>query len=240
MDRHREAVFITGAGQRIGFYLAKHFLQETDYPVLFTYRTKRPQVEALVELGAMGFQVDFTKPNALLELVTQLKYHVESLRAVIHNASLWLSDDKLKEGGENFRSLIQLHVEAPYYLNEALLPLLMNSSSALKDIISLSDARVEQGSADYVAYLSSKAALQSLTKGFAKKWGPDIKVNDIAPALIMFNEEDSESYKKQRLAQSVLGIEPGPDVVWQAVQYLMNSRYTTGIVLPLDGGTRLL
>lgn len=144
-----------------------------------------------------------------------------------------------KRGGGDFNALFQLHVKVPYDLNREFTRLLNASVSPLKDIISLSDASVVNGlSADYIAYGSSKAALQALMKGFSKKLAPDIKVNDIAPALIMFNEGDDEAYKQRRLAQSALGLEPGAEVVWQAVQYLMNSPYTTGTVLSLDGGRK--
>ncbi len=236
-DKFQNAVFITGAGQRIGYYLAKSFLQQTEYPVLFTYRTRHPEVDELLALGATGFQVDLTSSVERDALLGNLENKVCSLRALIHNASLWLSDEVVKErGGNNFNALFQLHAETPYCLNMALAPLLMASPDQVADIISLSDAAVEQGSSDYIAYLSSKAALQAMMKGFARKLAPKVKVNDIAPALIMFNKHDDEAYKQKRLAQSFLEIEPGPEVVWQAVQYLMNSPYTTGTVLLLDGG----
>jgi len=239
MKKLQNAVFITGAGQRIGYYLAKAFLQQGDYPVLFTYRTHHPEVDALKALGGIGFQVDFTAPNALPTLIKQVEASAGSLRAVIHNASLWLSDDMIEEGGEKiFNGLFQLHAEVPYVLNQAFTPLLQASSAPLKDIISLSDASVNRVSSDHIAYIASKAALQAMAKGFAKKLAPNIKVNDIAPALILFNEGDDEAYKQKRLAQSALGIEPGAEVVWQAVQYLMNSPYTTGTVLSLDGGIK--
>ena len=241
----QDVVFITGGGQRIGAFLVKKFLTETHYPVIFTYRTPRIQVDELVALGAIAIQVDFMAKASLPDLVKSLQARVGSLRLVIHNASLWLPDamgtDKLQGvEGECFDSLFQLHVNTPYFLNNALQPLLEKSTSPLKDVISISDYSVERASSQYIAYLASKAALQNMCKGFAKKFAPTIKVNDIAPALILFNEGDSESYKQSRLAQSALGIEPGPMVVWQAVQYLMNCSYTTGTVLPLEGGRRLL
>lgn len=141
---------------------------------------------------------------------------------------------------KRLEALFQLHVKTPYLLNTALRPLLNKSTSRLKDIISISDYSVERASSEHIAYLASKAAMQNMCKGFAKKFAPTIKVNDIAPALIVFNESDSEDYKQKRLAQSALGIEPGEIVVWQAVQYLMNSPYTTGTILPLEGGRSLL
>ncbi len=241
----QDVIFITGGGQRIGAFLVKQFLVETNYPVVFTYRTPRIQVDELVALGAVAIQVDFMDKEVLPGLVKSIQSRVGSLRGVIHNASLWLPDavdvNELQESESDcFESLFQIHVKTPYFLNNALQPLLEKSSSPLKDIISISDYSVERASSEHIAYLASKAAVQNMCKGFAKKFAPLIKVNDIAPALIMFNEGDSESYKQKRLAQSVLGIEPGPMVVWQAVQYLMNSAYTTGMVLPLEGGRSLL
>ncbi|HIE40417.1 MAG TPA: SDR family NAD(P)-dependent oxidoreductase, partial [Thiomicrorhabdus sp.] len=81
------AVLITGAGQRIGYYLAKSFLQKTAYPVLFTYRTKHQEVDELQALGAVGFQVDFTSMDEREVLIKKVEKKVKSLRAVIHNAS---------------------------------------------------------------------------------------------------------------------------------------------------------
>lgn len=235
----KNAVFITGAGQRIGYHLAKRFLQQQSYPVVFTYRTHHPQVDELQALGAVGLQVDFSLSGSVERLLADLSDAVESLRAVIHNASLWQDDTTLLTESQRL-SLWQLHVDVPYQLNQLCYPLLQGSDSALKDIVSLSDFSVNRVSADHVYYLSTKSALQTLSKGFAKKYAPDIKVNDIAPALIMFNAGDSEAYQAQRLSQSALKIEPGPEVVWQAVQYLMNSPYTTGSVLTLDGGRSVM
>jgi dihydromonapterin reductase/dihydrofolate reductase len=47
---------------------------------------------------------------------------------------------------------------------------------------------VERGSDKHIAYAASKAALDNMTRSFARKLAPEIKVNAIAPSLIMFNE----------------------------------------------------
>ena len=234
------AVLITGGGQRIGAYLVREFLQKTDFPVVFTYRTHRKEVDELVSLGAVAIQCDFTEDNALPGLVEQIKQQVSSLRAVIHNASLWLSDAQAPAFSLEYSALFKVHVEAPHYLNTELAQLLLASSYPHKDIISLSDYSVSRVTDSHIAYLASKSALQTLSQGFAKKYAPHIKVNDIAPALIEFNVGDSDEYMQKRLAQSALPIEPGAKVIWEAVNYLMNSSYTTGSKLQLDGGRHLL
>lgn len=236
----QEAILITGGGRRIGRYLVEQFLEQGTHPVVFTYRTPRPEVEALQEKGAVGIQVDFNHTDAVEKLVSEVQSRVGSLRALIHNASVWADDQTVAQSPQRLTEMTRLHIEVPYCLNLALHELLLASQSPLKDVIALTDASVEGANGDYSAYLASKAGLQNLSKNFAKKWAPQIKVNSIAPGLILFHPQDDEAYRKRRLQQSALGIEPGESVIWQAVQYLMNSSYTTGITLPVDGGRQLM
>lgn len=226
-----DAILITGAGQRIGEYLAQQFLAQHQ-PVVFTYRTERPAVDALKAQGALGFQVDFTQSEQLTQFLQALPQEVSSLRAVIHNASLWLPDSKIKTA-DMLTDLMAVHVAAPYQINQACEPLLRKSQTAVTDIIALSDAKVAKGHPDYAGYLASKAGLESLTLSFAKAFAPNIKVNTIAPGLVIFNEGDSDAYKQARLAESAIPVEPGMDSIWQAVQFLMNSPNATGSTVSL-------
>ncbi|MBE0493182.1 MAG: dihydromonapterin reductase [Thiomicrospira sp.] len=230
----KNAILITGAGQRVGLHLAKQFLLEKDYPVIFSFRNPKPGVDELIKLGAHAIQVDFTDAKQRAGFIEQVGQTAESLRAIVHNASIWLDD----EVENSFDQQWQVHVKTPYELNRALTPLLRASDGELKDIISLSDASVERGSANQIGYSASKAALQNMTRSFAQALAPDIKVNDIAPGLVMFNQHDKADYREKRLQKSLLGIEPGAQVVFEALTYLMNSPYSTGSTLTLDGGQR--
>lgn len=236
----QNAIFISGAGQRIGLHLAKQFLQQTNYPVVFTYRSERSGVAELVAMGAIGIKIDFDETNAVEQLVAVLSQRVGSLRALIHNASTWADDAQVAADFKLYESMFKVHVEVPYQLNIALKPLLDLSDSAFKDIVAITDSSVTLPNDQHIAYLSSKAALSNLTRNFAKKYAPAIKVNEIAPGLIRFNEFDSAEYKEARLAQSAIAIEPGEAVIWQAVNYLLNSPYITGTTLPVDGGRPLI
>lgn len=227
-DKLENAVLITGAGQRIGRFLAQHFLDQTDYPVIFTYRTERPAVEELKSTGALGIQVDFTHSHAVHDCCSILTEKVQSLRAVIHNASLWMGDQQVLQKPELMQAMFDVHVHAPYRLNQVCLPLLQACSCEQKDIIALSDCRTSEGKAGYAGYLSSKAALESLMLSHAIAFAPDVKVNTIAPGLVCFNEGDSEDYKQQRLDESAIPKPAGMESIWQAVDFLMNSPTSTG------------
>ena len=90
-----------------------------------------------------------------------------------------------------------------------------------------------------MAYAASKSAMLNLTKSQAKKYAPEIRVNALCPALLVFREEDDAVYSERTIAKSALKIVPGFDAAIEAICYLQTNRYTTGSVLPLDGGRPL-
>lgn len=233
----QKTILITGVGKRIGLYLAKAFLAR-GHRVLGTFRTHYPSIDALAELGADLYQCDFTDQAQLDELIQTLKQRYQGLDALIHNASLWLSDDDPAGVDGVINQMMQVHVYAPYQLNLALASLLQNRE-AMTDIIHLTDYVAQKGSKKHIAYAASKAALENMTLSFAAKLAPQVKVNAIAPALICFNEDDDEDYRDKARAKSVLAREGGEAEVLQAIDYLMQSQYVTGRSLALDGGRHL-
>ncbi len=110
---------------------------------------------------------------------------------------------------------------------------------AASDIIHITDYVVERGSDKHIAYAASKAALDNMTRSFARKLAPEVKVNAIAPSLIMFNEGDDEAYRQQALDKSLMKIAPGEKEISDLIDYLFTSRYVTGRSFAVDGGRPL-
>ncbi|EVT82927.1 hypothetical protein Z046_31360 [Pseudomonas aeruginosa VRFPA09] len=52
----------------------------------------------------------------------------------------------------------------------------------------------------------------------------------------MFNDGDDAEYRARTLAKSALGIEPGPEVIYQSLRYLLDNPYVTGTTLTVNGG----
>lgn len=228
-------ILITGASQRIGLYCALRLL-DAGQPVIASYRHEKPGVAQLRERGATCLQADFADQAGILAFIEQVQAHTDSLRAIIHNASDWVTENPGHEA-EAFRQLFSVHMLAPYLINLHCAYLLERSQPA--DIIHLSDDVARKGSANRIAYSASKAGLDNLTLSFAARFAPKIKVNAIAPALIQFNEGDDPEYRARALAKSALGIEPGPQVIYQSVRYLLDNPYVTGTTLTVNGGRHL-
>ncbi|EFQ61338.1 oxidoreductase, short chain dehydrogenase/reductase family [Pseudomonas fluorescens WH6] len=228
-------ILITGAGQRVGLHCALRLLDEGQ-PVIFSYRSERRGVQALRERGAIGIFADLSSEAGILAFIAELNTHAQSLRAIIHNASAWVAETPGDES-RAFTDMFSVHMLAPYLINLHCSPLLQRSSPA--DIVHISDDVVRKGSRQHIAYCATKAGLDSLTLSFAAQFAPRIKVNGIAPAMVMFNEDDDAAYRAKVLAKSALGIEPGPEVIYQSVRYLLDNPYVTGTTLTVNGGRHI-
>lgn len=225
-------ILITGAGQRVGLHCAQRLLED-GYSIIFTYRSDRPGVQTLRDLGATGVFADFSSEAGILAFIAELHTHTDSLRAIVHNASDWIAETPGSEA-EAFNRMVNIHMLAPYLINLHCADLLKQSTPA--DIIHISDDVTRKGSSKHIAYCASKAGLDSLTLSFAARYAPAIKVNGIAPALLLFNPDDDAAYRAKALAKSALGIEPGSEVIYQSLRYLLDNPYVTGTTLTVNGG----
>ncbi len=229
-------ILITGAGQRIGLHCATQLLAD-GHPVIISYRSEKPGVQRLRELGATTLFADFSNEDGILDFIQRLKSHTDCLRAIVHNASAWLPETAETQTSA-FTQMFSVHMLAPYLINLHCSELLSRSSPA--DIVHISDDVTRKGSSKHMAYCATKAGLDSLTLSFAAKLAPHIKVNGIAPALLMFNPDDDAAYRAKALAKSALGIEPGADVIYQSLRYLLDNPYVTGTTLTVNGGRHLI
>ena len=234
-----DPILITGAGKRVGLHLALNFLAR-DIPVIGTYRTEYAALDDLREKGAVLYRCDFNIQQQIDRLIKNLLREHKNLRAIIHNASEWMPDSADLPAADIIQRMFQIHVSAPYQLNMALENLLLNCSGSHADIIHVSDYVSSRGSTKHSAYSASKAAMDNLTLSTSARLAPKVKVNSIAPGLVIFNENDDQAYREKTLKKSLMQREGGLEEFQHAVDYLMNSHYVTGRILPMDGGRHLL
>ncbi|WP_044859860.1 dihydromonapterin reductase, partial [Enterobacter ludwigii] len=165
-NAQQRPILITGGGRRIGLALAHHFLN-LRHPVIISYRSEYPSIEGLRKAGAICIQADFSTDDGILAFAEKVKSTTPGLRAIIHNASAWLPEKSGTPLSETLSCMLQIHVNAPYLLNHALLDLLRGHGHAAGDIIHFTDYVVERGSDKHIAYAASKAALDNMTRSFA-------------------------------------------------------------------------
>lgn len=233
-------IIITGVGKRIGYALAKYFLAQGQQ-VIGTYRSHYDSIDELNALGATLYPCDFYDDAQVQSLIDELTQQPQ-VRAIIHNASDWLPDNCQRAPSQVLQRMMQVHVSVPYQLNLALEAQLRAGAGdeiGGSDVIHITDYVAEKGSQKHIAYAASKAALHNMTLSFAAKFAPEVKVNSIAPAMILFNAGDDAAYQQKTLAKALLPKEAGNEGIIDLVEYLLNSRYVTGRCHNVDGGRHL-
>lgn len=225
-------ILITGASQRVGLALARE-LAQAGHTVVTASRTVQAQP---AHPNIVQFQADLCQAEDRQALIDHLHGHYDGLRAVIHNASLWLDD-----GLDNLETMFRLHVEAPYHLNLALGELLAKEGKAAgkADIIHICDETSSRGSKSHIGYAATKAALQNMVLSFAEKYAPAVHVNGILPGLLILKEGGDEAYRQQTLKKALLEFEPGAGPLIETVKYLLASQYSTGSQVVINGGRHL-
>lgn len=222
-------ILVTGANKRGGLAICQA-LASQGQPVVAIYRESPGELTTLTNVDIL--QADLSSRDSRDALIDTLQARYKALRGIIHNASLWL-DDSL----DNLSQMLQVHVEAPYQLNEALTPLLQGVERA--DIIHICDDTASLGTKNHIAYAASKAALLNLMLSFAEKLAPNIRVNAISPGLLMLKEGSDAEYQSKTLRKALLEIEPGNAPLVDAVLYLLHSTYNTGNNIVINGGRHL-
>ncbi|PAJ73755.1 dihydromonapterin reductase [Pseudoalteromonas sp. NBT06-2] len=230
-------ILITGAGQRIGLAIAHHLLLQ-GHKLILSYRTRHTEISKLEHLGATCIQADFIDDASISHFIKQVNQHTSSLRGIIHNASSWDCENNTLDFAALFDDMMRIHAKVPYLINLACTKLL-TANNNVADVIHLTDYVVEKGSPKHIAYAASKAALDNMTKSFASQLAPKVKVNAIAPSLIIFNQDDSKEYKAKTLKKSLMEIEPGSKEILNCLDMLLTSSYITGRTIQVDGGRHL-
>ncbi len=194
MHKNKVAL-ITGANKGLGFEIARQLGQQ-GVTVALGARDIRKANEAAGKLKAEGIdahavKIDVTSEADIAALPSFFKSKFGRLDILINNAGV-----ALDFGGvtlDTFRRTFETNVFAPYFITEALLPLLkaspagrvVNHSSSMGSMTLMGDPNSVPPEMVVPAYCSSKAALNMLTVTMARKLeGTKVKVNSAHPGWV--------------------------------------------------------
>ena len=107
--------------------------------------------------------------------------------------------------------------------------------------VNLLDSKIAAPNPDYLSYTLSKSALAAATDLYARAFaGAGVRVNAIAPALVLRSTGQSEENYRAMRANNPLGRAIEPREVVDAILYLAAATAVTGQTILIDGGQRFM
>ena len=240
----RPVVLITGAAKRVGATIARA-LHAAGYDLALHYRRSRAEVDALcAELerarpgSTLAIRAELADGERLPAIVHDCVERFGRLDALVNNASAFFPTPIGEVTAAQWDDLFASNARAPLFLSQAAAPHLRRARGA---IVNLLDVYAQRPLAGHVVYCMAKAALSMLTLALAKDLAPDVRVNAVAPGVVLWPEGGKPFADQAALiARTPLRRAGSPDDVAAAVLFLIrDAAFTTGQVIAVDGGRSL-
>ncbi|MCK9202508.1 MAG: pteridine reductase [Gallionella sp.] len=236
-----KVVLVTGGAKRVGAAICRR-LHAAGASVAIHYRSSAQQALALQdELNALrpdsaaAFQADLLDAQA--QLVGKVIEKLGRLDGLVNNASSFYATPLAEVDEMQWTDLLGTNLKAPLFLAQAAADELRRRHGAIVNIVDIHAERPMQG---HLLYSVAKAGLVALTRGLAQELAPQVRVNAVAPGVIVWPEGgdwDDTERRRKIVAHTLLKREGEPDDIARTVQFLLNdSPYITGQVIAVDGG----
>ncbi|MFZ0486727.1 MAG: pteridine reductase [Arenicellales bacterium] len=239
-----KVALVTGGAQRLGGAIATR-LHEAGMNLVIHYRSSDRTARSLQETlhakrdaSTVLVKGDLLEVDKSRHLVGQCVQAFGRLDVIVNNASTFYPTPLGDVSPEDWEALMGVNLRAPFFLaQEAATELRKNRGCVVNmvDIYGLSPLK------NHIVYSTAKAGLIALTRALARELAPEVRVNAVAPGAILWPEGDDNEVAHQRIISTTpLKRIGSPEEVADAVLFLIGGAgFTTGHVLPVDGGRGL-
>ena len=232
MQPDRTAI-VTGAGKRVGREIAAALIEDGWRVIAHVHN---PSDE--VPDGAVKVAADLADVGCA-EAIFAAAAGLPAVRLLVNNAARFAWDAFGQFDPRELAAHMDVNVRAPALLIEHFAAARADSEDSL--VVNLLDSKLASPNPDYLSYTLSKQALAGLTELAARALAPKgIRVNGIAPALMLRSSGQSEENFEAMHANNPLGRGVDATDVIGAIRYLVSARCVTGQVLVIDSGHRFL
>ncbi len=241
-----KTALVTGGTRGIGLMIARGYI-EAGVRVYLASRSEQACAEIEKELSKLGTCVaipaNLSTQEGCQGLADEIIGRENKLDILVNNAGANWGAPYSEFPASAWDRVLDLNVKAPFFLTQALTPLLEAAASEgdpsrVINIGSIDGIQVPI--LDTYSYSASKAAIHHMTRVLARKLAPKITVNAVAPGpfqskmmaatLEKFGDSIADSCPMKRIGE--------PDDMAGVAIYLASKAgaYVTGSVLPVDGG----
>ncbi len=242
-----KVALVTGGSRGIGEMIATGYV-ENGAKVYITARKAQACNETAERLSKIGTCIslpfDLGTMEGIEALAAELAKREEKLDILVNNAGAAWGEPIDQYSEKGWDKVVDINLKGPFFLTQKLLPLLRKAGSAQNPARIINTASIngiEPPALETYAYSSSKAGCIMLTRHLAKRLSKEhILVNAIAPGPFPSEmmKATLETLGDFIRAENPLGRIGTPEDAAGVAIFLASraSAYTTGAVIPCDGG----
>ncbi|CDF84177.1 3-oxoacyl-reductase, putative [Pseudomonas knackmussii B13] len=234
-----KTVIITGASSGIGLGLAKAFL-DRGYNVVGNGRSAESLAKARAQLGEPAnlhtVAGDVADPQTAQRLVDAAIERFGRVDVLVNNAGFFLPKPFIEYTPAEVDAMIDTNLKGTLFPSQAAAARMIQQGNGHIINITASIALQPNISVPAALPVVIKGGLNQLTRALALEFSPhNIQVNAVAPGIVDTPMHDPES------RAFLNGLQPAGRIgrieeIAEAVIYLSEADFTTGAVLPVDGG----
>ncbi|WP_017557927.1 SDR family oxidoreductase [Nocardiopsis baichengensis] len=236
MTAEQRWALVTGASRRTGAHLARTLAAHGYHLHLHSNASASDVLERALSrehgIRVIAHHYDLTDTSSIDRWAHELANGPYPPRLVVNNASVFPEPHAVNDTAALQESLA-VHLLAPAALTAALLP-------GGGHIVNLLDARLRSWDAIRPGYELAKHALAAHTRLAAKQLAPRVRVNAIAPGLLLpppgKDQAHLDGLARQR---SPMGVPARLEDVASALLFLEKAVSITGEIIHVDGGEHL-
>ena len=233
-----KTVFITGGAKRIGREMAIH-MASAGWNVAIHYNESQKEAFELVDFlhseykccKYMLFRADLDKIYRLNNLFDSLVDEMGVPDLIINNASIFPQSNISGCNLDLLDRIMRINFYAPFVFTQK-----YASYKKQGQIINILDTQITTNRSSHAAYLLSKKVLWDFTKMSALEYAPDIRINAIAPGLILPPDGKDDEYLERQAVTTPMKMVAGMNSVMNALDYIINNTNITGQTLFCDSG----
>lgn len=229
---------VTGAGQRLGRELALG-MGRAGYDVAVHFRSRRENAEETGRLLRKGgtkaavFRADLSRGSSPFSLVDRVVSFFGRLDVLVHAASPWTTKAVADVTEADWEAAFRVGPKAAFFLAQAAAPHLARREGS---ILLITDVAARKAWPGHVPHAAAKAAMDALVRNLAVALGPGVRVNGLAPGVVLPPDDLSPAIVRRIVGRTPLKRRVSvPDLVVMAVTIAAN-RSMTGEVVAVDAG----
>ena len=234
---------VTGAGRRLGEFIARE-LAAHGYRVVLHASGSFARAEATArELSAGGveafaLEADLRDERATRAMLGAAHARFGRMDALVNNAAIWNSKPLETITAADVREHFEINTLGTFLCCQEV-GLRMVAQPEGGAIVNIGDWATARPYLDHAAYFAAKGSIPTLTRALAVELAsrnPRVRVNAVLPGPVLWNEKLSDAERRQAIEATLVQRAGTPGDVAQAVLFLLQNTFITGICLPVDGG----